>query len=118
MIIAVDFDGTLARGQYPNIDGLYPNAKMYMQALKKDVHYIIINTCRVGDLLLEAINFLLDNQIPFDRVNDNKPSEVIFFGSNSRKIHADVYIDDKNIGGFPGWARAYELIKEQNGKVE
>jgi len=28
----------------------------------------------------------------------------------SRKIDADIYIDDKNLGGFPGWTKVWEML--------
>ena len=28
----------------------------------------------------------------------------------SRKIEADIFIDDRNIGGMPGWGEIYQLI--------
>lgn len=120
MIIGIDFDGTIARGTYPNIDGLMPYAKETIQALKEQGHYIIINTCRTGDNLLIAINYLLEMGIPFDRVNDNNPSNTRKYNSNSRKIYAHVYIDDKNLGGFSGWRdvlmEVYKLEKEHKEK--
>ncbi|SRR5690554_5226229 len=109
MIIAIDFDGTICRGTYPNIDGLMPYAKESIQALKIDDHYIIINTCRTGSKLLKAINWLLEQKIPFDRVNDNHPGNVALYKSNSRKVYAHIYVDDKNVGGFPGWP---EVMRE------
>ena len=112
MILAIDFDGTIVRGEYPAIDGLMPDARKYMCMLKNKGHYIIINTCRTGNELLEAINYLLQEGIPFDRVNDNHPDMIAQHGGNSRKIFADVYIDDRNVFGFPGWAYAFKAIEK------
>ena len=28
----------------------------------------------------------------------------------SRKIDADIYIDDKNLGGFPGWSEVWQIL--------
>lgn len=113
MIIAIDFDGTICRGAYPNIEGLMPDAKRYIQRLKADGHYIIIYTCRSGDYLVDAINFLLENEIPFDRVNDNEPKSVALYQNNSRKIYAHIYIDDKQIGGLPVWSEIYKYITKK-----
>ncbi|MDR1501901.1 MAG: hypothetical protein LBT43_05540, partial [Prevotella sp.] len=64
--IAVDFDGTLHDGTYPNIGNPIKDAIGVMQALKHtEDHYLIIWTCREGALLSEAINWLLENNIPF-----------------------------------------------------
>ena len=85
MIIAVDFDGTISRGKFPAIDG--------------------------GDQLLNAINWLLERKIPFDRVNDHDPENIAKYGEGGKKIYAHCYIDDKNIGGFPGWLACVEEIE-------
>ncbi len=110
MIIAVDFDGTVHIGVYPAIGAEAPYAGEMMRKLRTDGHYIIINTCRTGDMLVEAINWLLRHDIPFDRVNDNCPLGVEQYGSNSRKIHAHVYVDDRQVGGLPTWPEIYEWI--------
>lgn len=114
MIIAIDFDGTIVRGTYPNIDGLMPYAVETIKALKEQGHYLIINTCRTGEELLTAINYLLEHGIPFDRVNDNDPENTKKYKSSSRKIYAHVYIDDKNLGGFPGWLQAGVEVNKLN----
>ncbi len=110
MIIAIDFDGTLHLGKFPAIGTPAPDAIKVMKQLKADGHYLIINTARTGDDLLNAINWLLEMGIPFDRVNDNEPENVRKYGSNCRKIYAHVYIDDKQVGGLPPWNEIYELI--------
>lgn len=112
MILAIDFDGTICRGKFPGIDGQQPYAADTVNALYDAGHYIIINTCRSGDQLLEAINWMLNQGIKFHRVNDNHPEQTAIYGNNSRKIYAHQYVDDKNIGGFPGWLQVYEEIKK------
>jgi len=111
MILAIDFDGTICRGKYPNIDGLQPYAKEVINRLYHAEHYLIINTCRSGEQLLEAINYMLQQGIQFHRVNDNHPEESARYNNNSRKIYAHLYIDDKNLGGFPGWLQAEKEIQ-------
>lgn len=103
MIIAVDFDGTICRGSYPRIDGEQPYAGEVIRQLYEAGHYIIIWTCRTGELLLEAINWLLERGIPFHRVNDHNPQNLNTYGFGGKKIYADIYIDDRNLCGFPGW---------------
>lgn len=118
MIIAIDFDGTICRGQYPNIDGLQLDAKKYIQKLKADGHYIIIYTCRCGDYLTQVINWLLENEIPFDRVNDNEPKSTALYKHNSRKVYAHIYVDDKQVGGLPTWGEIYEYITQKQWEYE
>lgn len=112
MIISIDFDGTIVRGTYPAIDGLMPYAKEIIRHLKADGHYLIINTCRNGAIAIDAVNYLLEQKIPFDRFNDNEPTNIAKYNSNSRKIYAHVYIDDKQVGGLPPWLTIYEMIQE------
>ncbi|MRI64408.1 hypothetical protein EDM00_10490 [Ornithobacterium rhinotracheale] len=115
MIIAIDFDGTIAVSKFPEILGLQFKAKKYIQKLKDDGHYIIIYTCRNGDNLTNAINFLLEKGIPFDRINDNSPENLKQYNSaNTRKVYADVYIDDKQVGGLPLWSEIYQFIKQKS----
>ena len=42
-------------------------------------------------------------------MNKNYPEEIVD-ETVSRKIDADIYIDDKNIGGFPGWSEAWQIL--------
>lgn len=110
MIIAIDFDGTICRDAYPSIGELNPDAAIVIRSLKDDGHYLIINTCRSGDQAIHAINFLKEKAIPFDRINDNEPSHVAEYSNNCRKIYADVYIDDRQVGGLPLWSEIYDSI--------
>ena len=112
MILAIDFDGTICRGKYPAIDGQQPYAAETINALYDAGHYIIINTCRSNDVLLTAINWLISQGIRFHRVNDNHPEQTALYKNNSRKIYAHIYVDDKNLGGFPGWHEARRIIEQ------
>lgn len=111
MIIAIDFDGTICRGKYPAIEGAQPYAREVITRLHEGGHYIIIWTCRTGERLLEAVNWLLEQKIPFDRINDHHPDNLREYGNiGGKKIYAHCYIDDKNLGGFPGWLEAEREI--------
>lgn len=112
MIIAVDFDGTIARSDYPVILGEQPYAGEALRKLHEQGHYIIIWTCRCGEQLLAAINWLLEHKIPFDRINDHNPENVAKYGEGGKKVYAHCYIDDKNIGGFLGWRQCLEIIQQ------
>lgn len=108
-IVALDFDDTIANSNYPSIDSLKSFAKESIQKLYDNGCYIIIWTCRHGDLLTRAINFLIENEIPFDRVNDNEPSLCEIYNNNTRKVSADFYVDDKDwmiqdrFPDYPNW---------------
>ena len=113
MIISVDFDGVLHFGTYPEIGHRCNEALRYLTKLHDEGHYIILNTCRCGEALIDAVNWVLEQRFPIDRVNDNAAANILAYGSNARKINADVYIDDKNVGGLPDWSEIYRYITEE-----
>jgi hypothetical protein len=43
-------------------------------------------------------------------VNKNFPEEI-YDPSIPRKLKADIFIDDRNIGGFLGWGKIYQLLQ-------
>ncbi|MCE8193180.1 hypothetical protein JFY65_03210 [Porphyromonas gingivalis] len=111
MIIAVDFDGTLFRDAFPAVGEVMPGAVDAMRALHRAGHYLIIWTCRYGDRLLDAVSALVAHGIPFDRINDHNPENIRQYGGEAgKKVYAHIYIDDKNLGGFPGWEVALKEI--------
>lgn len=115
-IIAIDFDGVMHRGElekFPSIGAPFPYAKEVISELYKD-NYIIIWTCREGGNLIDAINWLLSFDIPFDRVNDNCPENCKKYRNNSRKVYADLYIDDAQLGGFPGWKKVKDILLKES----
>jgi len=107
--IAVDFDGTIVEHEYPSIGKEKLFAFRTLKELEKKGARLILWTFRVGKELDEAVEFCRKNGIEFYAVNKNYPEEVID-ESTSRKIDADIYIDDKNIGGFPGWGEIWQMI--------
>lgn len=114
MIVAIDFDGTIVHNKFPKIGEPIEGAIDGIRALKKQGCYLIIWTCRCGDDLINAINWLVENNVPFDRINSNHPANVNKYNSDSRKINADVYVDDHNIGGFIGWKKVVDIISMGN----
>ena len=112
MTIAVDFDGTIVEHAYPRIGKEKPFALDTLRMLNADGHKLILWTSRDGDLLEEAVEFCRKGGVEFYAVNSNTPSKGLSFGSNglSVKVTADVYIDDRNIGGLPDWGTIYEII--------
>lgn len=114
MIIAVDFDGTIVEHEYPRIGKEKPFAFYTLKKLQAEGHQIILWTSRQGSALDEAVDFCRRHGVEFYAVNKNFPEEI-WDGSIGRKIVADIYIDDRNLGGFPGWGEAYQMINEQLG---
>ncbi|MDT8400119.1 MAG: hypothetical protein RQ743_00365 [Bacteroidales bacterium] len=109
MKIAVDFDGTIVEHEYPEIGKEKLFAFETMKELQKNGALLILWTFRAGKELDEAVEYCKNKGIEFYAVNKNYPEED-FNSSVSRKINADVYIDDKNIGGFPGWSRIWQEL--------
>lgn len=114
MIIAIDFDGTVVEHKWPRIGQPMPDAFRVIKKLKEAGHEIILWTCRNAGQsdddeggLKAAIKFCQDNGIEFDSHNENLDRHLVpgtlQFKEHQKKIYADVYIDDRNIGGFPGW---------------
>ena len=95
LVIAIDFDGTIVTDKYPDIGYLKRNAKKVINELFDAGHEIIINSCRQGREEREMVEFLLDNEIKFDEVNQNLCYRIEEYDNDCRKIGADVYIDDK-----------------------
>ncbi len=110
--IAVDFDGTIVEHEYPKIGKPKLFAFETLKALQKEGHLLILWTYRAGKTLDEAVAFCQKNGIEFYAVNKSYPEEV-FDESISRKIDADIYIDDRNVGGFPGWGEVWHMINPQ-----
>lgn len=90
MIIAVDFDGTLQINGTANI-----NLIQRLQRAQRQGDVIILWTCREGKRLNEALMFLQQHHFRPNYVNSNCPDGIARLKYNSRKIFADVYIDDK-----------------------
>jgi len=111
-IIAVDFDGTITEDAYPRIG----RAKMFafdtLRKLQEDGHRLILWTYRHGQPLEEAVEFCRENGIEFYAVNNSFSGETFNPIKASRKLNADIFIDDRNLGGFPGWGEVYHIIKE------
>ncbi|WP_026755162.1 BT0820 family HAD-type phosphatase [Sediminibacter sp. Hel_I_10] len=112
LVIAIDFDGTIVEDAYPKIGKPRIFAFETMKRLQKDGHRLILWTYRCGSKLDEAVAFCKENGITFYAVNHSFPEEQ-FENSISRKIHADLFIDDRNIGGVLGWGEIYQMITKE-----
>lgn len=97
MIIAVDFDGTLCENKFPAIGEAYCNRISMLKHFKNAGCKIILWTCRNGDFLDQAVDWCRLRGIEFDAVNENLPEIIEKWGGETRKVFADIYIDDKNL---------------------
>jgi hypothetical protein len=112
LIIAVDFDGTIVEDAYPAIGKPKLFAFDTLKKLQNEGHRLILWTYRSGKKLEEAVQFCESNGINFYAINASYEDEEID-SEKSRKIHADIFIDDRNIGGFIGWGNVHQLILNQ-----
>jgi hypothetical protein len=112
MKIAVDFDGTIVEHRYPEIGKPILFAFETLRELQKRKHELILWTYRAGKELEEAVEFCEKNGIVFYAVNKNFPEEEFDIETVSRKINADIFIDDRNVGGFLGWSKIWELLNQ------
>ena len=97
--IAVDFDGTIVEHDYPRIGKEMLFAFATLKELQKKGHRLILNTYRTGSLLEAAVTYCKNNGIEFYAVNKNFPEEE-FSENIPRKLNVDLFIDDRNVGGF------------------
>ena len=112
MIIAVDFDGTIVEHRYPQIGKEIPFAIATLKKLQAERHLLILWTVRERGLLEEAVEFCRKRGLEFYAVNANHPDESLPTNPSSpcRKVRADLYIDDCNMGGLPDWGAIYEMV--------
>lgn len=113
LIIAVDFDGTIVEDAYPKIGKPMMFAFETLKKLQEQGHRLILWTYRSGSKLDEAVRFCEENGVHFYAVNKSFPEETLN-DNISRKIHADLFIDDRNIGGFLGWGEIYQMLTNTN----
>lgn len=122
VVIAIDFDGTCITNEYPNIGKDVPNCIETLKRLNKKNINIILLTQRDGKKLTDAIEWFKKNDIKLYGINDN-PSQSSW--SKSRKVYADIYIDDRNLGcpltfhkslsdkAFVDWKKVEKMLKER-----
>lgn len=114
-IVAIDFDETIATNGYPDIKNakLLPYAKKGIEKIQEAGWRTVLWTCRENQYLIDAIEFLRENEIFLDAHNENiltnREYEELGY-VDSRKIGADVYIDDRNINGDINWEKIAEKL--------
>ena len=102
--VLVDFDGTIVEHRFPGIGDPLPGAFRVLKRLKEAGYQLVLWTCRENwsatQMHLEdAVVFCRENGIEFDAVNESIPN----MWGPSRKPLCTVHVDDRNLGGFPGW---------------
>lgn len=115
--IAVDFDGTIVENEYPDIGKPKLFAFETLKAMQEKGFRLILWTVRTGNELDQAVEYCRGNGIEFYSVNCNYPEEELD-EDISRKIEADIFIDDRNIGGFPGWSKVWQMLFPEERNIE
>jgi hypothetical protein len=111
--LAIDFDGTIVEDAYPSIGKPKIFAFETLKKLQSEGYRLILWTYRHGKALEEAVEFCRKNGVEFYAVNSSFEGEIFDDETQSRKIDADLFIDDRNLGGFPGWGEIYNIITER-----
>lgn len=96
-ILAVDFDGTLCRDAYPEIGEPKTDIIDLVKSYQEYGWRIVLWTCRNREALEAAVKWCEEQGLKFDAINQNIPEVQECFGGDTRKVFADVYLDDKNI---------------------
>jgi hypothetical protein len=125
--IAVDFDGTIAEHEFPEIGKPVPEAFNWLAKFQHFGIKLILWTMRSdsdksGPVLTQAVEFCRQHGIEFAHVNENPQG-----WTTSPKAYAHAYIDDAAIGcplrqnprlggrPFVDWAKVGPMVAEQFG---
>lgn len=94
-VIAVDFDGVLCEDRYPKIGEPKEDMIKYFKQRKADGDKLILWTCRKGIYLNNAVAWCRKRGLEFDAVNENLPEYIEKYRGDTRKVFADIYVDDR-----------------------
>lgn len=112
IIVAVDFDGTLCDNDYPKAGTEHWNLIHALQELKVEGKIdLILWTCREEENLQFAIDWCKERGLIFDAVNENLPRVIEKYHGDTRKVSADIYIDDL---GFPWMCKSDTIWSIKN----
>lgn len=125
MKIAFDFDGTVVEHKFPIIGEPIPGALDTLRDLVEAGHELILWTCREDhnsdpdmQYLAVAIEYLETNGVVLASVNESILDQYTGVGYIARrKVYADIYIDDRNVCGFPGWPAIREFFGLESLKI-
>ncbi|NBC57009.1 MAG: hydrolase [Bacteroidetes bacterium] len=116
--IAIDFDGTIVESRYPDIGKPKLFVFETLKKLQNEGYLLILWTYRHGHKLNEAVDFCKSHDLEFYAVNKSYPEEEFSEDKISRKIDADIFIDDRNLGGMYSWGEIYKMITNQEANFE
>lgn len=96
-VVAVDFDGTLCDNAWPSIGREHWGTIRWCLSARAAGAKLILWTNRTERLLREAVRWCKAHGLEFDAVNENLPGIIDAFGGDTRKVVADIYLDDKAV---------------------
>ena len=94
-VVAVDFDGCLCENAWPEIGAPHLNVIYAAKAERAAGTKLVLWTCRCGELLENAVTWCADQGLFFDAVNEQVPELRNNYGTDSRKVFAHEYWDDR-----------------------
>lgn len=114
LLLAIDLDGTIADHHlHYDLDRTQPRegAREAMERLWDEGFQLVIWTAR--DDLDEVADWLDEWRIPYDFINEapNQPTD-------SRKLVADLYLDDRGLDGRQDWNRLLRQVHDRLGKPD
>lgn len=119
IVLAIDFDGTIAEASYPELGNPKPNVSYILKYLKWKGYYIIIWTCREDKDLDKIKEWCLLHDVPYDKINEHHPQLLECYKNDTRKICADIYIDDRCLFKLPNnWADIAQLILQRSRELQ
>ena len=119
MLLAIDFDSTIAFSDWPKIGPLVPGALESLRKLREEGHHITIWSARNNKQwgvaekrrgMRAMRHFLDDNSVPYDHIDD---------GAHGKPV-ADLFVDDRNLGTplvylkgdwVVDWDKAYRMLQ-------
>lgn len=113
-IWAVDFEGTITvRSKFPDFGKPNISVIELLKMARLQGVRLILWTCRYGNYLTDAVEWCKDYGLEFDAVNENVPEAIEYLGQDTRKVIADLYIDDKSFHfwGEEGEKRLWQLVQ-------
>lgn len=120
--VAVDFDGTLAITDFPTILEPIPEAIEFVKQCNQAGVAVILWTCRTDEHLDDAMAWCYEQGIHINKANANLSDwqeayhkQFPDVNPDGRKVAADLYIDDKALGGIE-WDKAFEWLRRNGYK--
>ena len=98
MIIAVDFDGVIVEDKFPDVGEPDMRLVNLLNMAYNQGHSVILWTSRVDDKLETAVETCKKIGLSLTAVNNGDPGNISQYGTDPRKIYADMYLDDRALG--------------------